>query len=138
MQPLPTSSTWGNAFNEGICNTKNLCSRTSVWTCLPSKRLKAFVPNSPRRLFNEQRQSQVPDAQRATFTYFCIREKAKQLSLRGCVNHELVGTSTRGKKLLPPRAGLSSNFFTTCFMMCFHCLRLVFQALKLALKHTGQ
>ena len=88
---------------------------------------------SKTRLFNEQEQSRVPDAQRATCTYFHVREKEKQLSLRGWLNYELVGISTPGKQLLPLRAGFSCNFFTTCFMICFHCLMLVQQALNVLL-----
>lgn len=84
-----------------------------------------------RRLFNEQEQPRVLDAQRATCTYSCIREKEKQFSLRGWLNYELVGTSTPGKQLLPLRAGFSCNFFTTCFITCFYCLMLVQQALAL-------
>lgn len=64
-----------------------------------------------RQLF-KQEQSRVPDAQRATCTYFHIGEKEKQL-LRGWLNHDLVGTSTPGKQLLPLRAGLSCKSFTS-------------------------
>lgn len=86
----------------------------------------------------EQEQSRVPDAERAACTHFHTREKEQQLSVRGWMNYELVGTSIPAKKLLPLKGRILPQFLHNLFHDLLSLLDAGLASPKLALERIGQ